>query len=267
MIDKLMLDNPDEALWELFHENSKLSQVCPHPTFKFHPRDTAVIRVVRSLKMVHPFTDFPKVTLPAEFPTGNHSFEAVLRERQTAREFESRPIQLGELAKILFFSYGITFQSEGTCFPADLRTVPSGGALYPLEIYLFASRVNGLKSGLYHFNPTDFNLDVLKVGDEASDISESFVQPALAKSASAILLIGAFFARSAFKYGDRAYRFVFLEAGHLCQNALLTAQEIGLGAAPIGGFFDRQLDRHLGFDGVNQSVIYSVLVGHRRSGR
>jgi SagB-type dehydrogenase family enzyme len=267
MLDDVLTGGDGEVLWEFFHENSKISRAAPHPTYKVHPSDAAVARVMRSLQPVHAFVDFPKVDLPKTLPAGTRSLEEVIRDRETARDFAALAIRLDQLARILELSYGISMASEGTAFLRDLRVVPSGGALYPLELYLYAMRVSELVPGLYHYNPEEPNLDVLNTETQMVDVANCFVQPQLARAASAILFISAFFERSVFKYGERAYRFVLLEAGHLAQNAILTAADSGLAAAPIGGFFDREVDRLLGFDGVNQSVVYVILLGHLLGGR
>jgi SagB-type dehydrogenase family enzyme len=262
-----MTDNCDEALWELFHENSKLSWSDRHPTFKLRPNDAAVIRMMRQLHAVHPYTDFPKVALPECLPPATRNLDEVLRERVTARAFSGAGVRLDQLGKVLAMSYGITQASEGTPYPRDLRIIPSGGALYPLELYVYAARVDGLEAALYHYNPERHNLDLLRAGDALARIAEFFIQPQLAAASAVILFITAFFARSVFKYGDRGYRFILLEAGHLAQNANLTAQEMGLATANIGGFLDRDVDRYLGLDGVNQSTIYVLFLGHLGSGR
>jgi SagB-type dehydrogenase family enzyme len=261
MIENLFTDGANEAVWELFHENSKLSWAVRHPVYKLRPSDASVARVMRQMHSVQPYTDFPKVPLPEQLPGSVRSFDEVLRERATARELTGGGIALDQLAKVLALSYGITQPQEGTRFPRDLRVIPSGGALYPLELFLYASRVEGLEPGLYHYNPERHELDVLRPGEQLQRVSRLFVQPALAASAAAVVFITAFFARSVFKYGDRGYRFILIEAGHLGQNASLAAQEMGLGTVNVGGYFDRDVDRYLGLDGVNRSTVYALFLG------
>jgi SagB-type dehydrogenase family enzyme len=88
--------------------------------------------------------------------------------------------------------------------------------------------------------------------------------PELALGASLIVFITAIFERSIFKYGDRGYRFVFLEAGHVGQNINLVTNALGLGCTNIGGFFDRQIDDFLGIDGVTHSTIYMMAIGKKK---
>jgi SagB-type dehydrogenase family enzyme len=133
--------------------------------------------------------------------------------------------------------------------------------LYPLEIYVHAARVDGLAPGLYHYDPEDFSLDVLRRGDATEQIAQFMVQSDLSRQAAATVFVTAVFIRTVFKYGDRGYRFALLEAGHLAQNMILTWEEVGLAGVTIGGYLDRQADHHLSLDGLNESVVYVLHVG------
>jgi SagB-type dehydrogenase family enzyme len=266
-VDELLSEEESQLLWELFHENSKISRFERHPTFVLHPSDHAVVRVMRRLQTVKPYRDRAKVALPgpADWPPARHGFDEVVLGRETARSFTPAPIGLAPLAKVLHHSYGITRDNEDTPFPRPFRAVPSGGALYPLELYVQAVRVDGLAPGLYHYDPEDRTLDVLRLAARhegaADEVAALFMQPDLARSAAAIVFVSALFFRSTFKYGDRGYRFTLLEAGHLAQNALLTAHSIGLAGAPVGGYADRDVDRYLRFDGLSESTVYVLLIG------
>jgi SagB-type dehydrogenase family enzyme len=126
-----------------------------------------------------------------------------------------------------------------------------------LELYAWAKSVDGLPPGLYHYDPYQHELDDLG----PVDLQAAFVQQDLVGAAAAGILICSVFFRSVFKYGERGYRFVLLEAGHVAQNALLACQGRGLAAVPVGGYFDRDLDRAIGLDGLHESVIYALLLG------
>jgi SagB-type dehydrogenase family enzyme len=260
-LDRHFLASDYDANWELFHENSKTSFVELHPLYKFWPTDATVVAGMNMLRRVKEYTDFPKIELPTELPASTHGFDEVLRRRHSARAFGPGPIALEQLARVLHMSYGINRDNAGTHFPRPFRVIPSGGALYPLEIYLHATRVDGLDAGLYHYDPEAHSLDVLREGDQSETIAASMVQRDLGTGAAAILFITAVFVRSTFKYGDRGYRFILLEAGHLAQNANLTGQEMGLATLNVGGYADRAIDRYLGFDGVSESTIYMFLIG------
>jgi SagB-type dehydrogenase family enzyme len=260
-VDRLLASDGDDLVWELFHENSKTSMAEPHPVYGVHPTDAMVVQMMRMLRPVKAYTDRPKVPLPESFPPSTRSFDEVLSGRTSARSFGAGPVPFDRLVKGLILACGITRSNDDTDYPRPFRGVPSGGALYPLEVYLHAARVDGLAPGLYHLDPEDRSLDVLRFGDESDDIASFMVQPELFRQAAATVFVSAVFVRSVFKYSDRGYRFILLEAGHLAQNVLLTWEETGLAGVTVGGYLDRSADRHLGFDGINESVVYVLHAG------
>jgi len=260
-LEEFLVDRGPEPVWELLHENSKLGRHVPHLYFGRHPSDAVVLSVMRRLRSVKPFDDAPKIALPRDMPPATRSFDETLQTRTTARAFGSGPVALAQLSKVLFHAYGVTRDNEGSEFPRPFRTIPSGGALFPLEVYVAVRDVDALPPGLYHYDPEDHSLDELRRGPEAERLAHCLVQHELASEAAAAILISAVFFRSTFKYGDRGYRFVLLEAGHLAQNALLAAHSLGLAGAPIGGYLDRDVDEWLGLDGIDESTVYMVLIG------
>ena len=260
-VDRLLLAEDSRAVWELFHENSKTSRNERHLTYPFHPSDETIVKAMAGLRRVKPYTDAPKVPLPDELPPSTRSLDAAMLDRETARAIAPGPVGLAQVAKVLRMSYGVTRDNVATNFPRPFRAVPSGGALYPLEIYVYAATVDDLPGGLYHYDPEDHSLDGLPLSAQRGHPASLFVQSDLVAQAAAILFVSAIFSRSTFKYGDRGYRFVLLEAGHLAQNAVLCATGMGLASATVGGFFDREIDRYLGFDGLSESTVYGLLLG------
>jgi SagB-type dehydrogenase family enzyme len=186
-----------------------------------------------------------------------------LRVRRTERSFGNGVIGLRDLATVLHAAYGVTRVGSAKD-PQPLRTVPSGGALYPIEVYVVPARVRRLEDGLYHFDPLRHVLEVQSRGPSTlALLLEASIYPQIVEGCAATLLLTGMFWRSRFKYGLRGYRFALLEAGHVAQNILLMAGALGLAAAPIGGFYDRSVDELLRVDGVNESVLYSVCLGPR----
>jgi SagB-type dehydrogenase family enzyme len=260
-VDTWLQRDGEYAAWELFHENSKLSLHEPHPTFGRHPADSTVVAIMRRLRRVKPYVDYPKLALPAELPEASASLDDVIAGRASARAFGTGKITFGQLAKVLLSTSAVTRSNEDTPYPNPFRAVPSGGALYPLELYVHARRVEGLAPGLYHLDPEERELDCLRAGDESAPPPGSLIQPDLEAAYAAAVFVTAVFYRSTFKYGDRGYRFVLLEAGHLMQNACLVAVALDLAATPIGGYVDRGIDRWLRLDGLSQSAVYALLLG------
>lgn len=191
----------------------------------------------------------------------------VITSRRSRRQFGSGSLSLTDLATILAWGYGVTgdlpTSDEG---PEQLlRSAPSGGALYPLDLFLAAKRIGGISPGLYKYDPHDHALE-LRAGEESAAVCAQVLTESLGPIASAhepplVLLITGMFWRSRFKYGLRAYRFCLLEAGHVMQNVLLAATALELAATPVGGFPDLAVEALLGVDGVNQSILYAACVG------
>jgi SagB-type dehydrogenase family enzyme len=259
-VERYLLSDGEDSAWELYHENSKLSRFERHPTFGRHPSDATVVRVMRLLRRVRHYEDNAKVALPAP-ATSDAPLSRVVAERRSARAFGPGALALPELSALLLSAGAITEDNEGTIYPNPFRTVPSGGALYPLDLYVHARRVEGLEPGLYHVDTEDRQLDLLRRGDETEAMGRFVVQAELEAACAATVFVTAVFYRSTFKYGDRGYRFALLEAGHLAQTVCLTATALSLAATPVGGYFDRDADRHLGLDGLTQSTVYMLFLG------
>ena len=247
---------PHSIVWELFHENSKTGRYDDFPP-------PEVIRArMDSLLQALPYDAYPAVPLPPALTLDGPLGEAILT-RESGRAMTAGRVSLEQLATLLHCAYGVTRENAGTIFPRPFRAVPSGGALYPLEIYCHTAGVTGLGAGLYHFNPLRHELRRLREGDDTRRIAEALVQPNVASDATLVLFLTALFERSTFKYGARGYRFILLEAGHVAQNLNLVANALGLAALNVGGYFDREVDALLGLDGVEHSTVYMVAVGHR----
>lgn len=255
-VDAYLQSEGRDIVWELFHENSKTSRAEPHIYFGHHPADATVVRMMRGLRDVKPYADRDKRQLPPEEPS-SADLDEVLLGRVSARGFSPGAIDIADLGGVLRRMQGVTRDNSDTDFPRPFRVTPSGGALYPLEVYVWARSVTGLPPGLYHYDPYQHELDELG----PVDLDAAFVQQDLVGSAAAGILISAVFFRSVFKYGERGYRFVLLEAGHVAQNALLACGGRGLAAVPVGGYFDREVDRAIGLDGLHESVVYALLLG------
>ena len=183
--------------------------------------------------------------------------------RVSRRTFGTDPLQSAFLAALLRAGYGVTHTLESEAGEAllPLRAVPSGGALYPLELFVAALRVGGLEPGLYHFDPLRSCLESVRTGLDAAEVAAVSTYPEIVEGCAAFLVIAAVFGRTRFKYGLRCYRFALLEAGHVGQNVVLAATALGLAAVPLGGFYDRRTDEFLGLDGVNESALYTIAVG------
>ena len=200
----------------------------------------------------------PFVPLPACW-LGPSTLTDALGARRSIRAFGERPLRLDELGAILRAAYGVTGTLGGT--PQTLRSAPSGGGLYPLELYVVTRQVEGLDAALHHFDPLRQGLELLRAIEPGDELDSLSPYGELLASSAAFVAVTAMFWRSRFKYGARAYRFTLLEAGHLAQNLLLAVAALGLAAVPLGGFYDRRLDAFLGVDGLYEASLYLLPVG------
>jgi SagB-type dehydrogenase family enzyme len=187
----------------------------------------------------------------------------VIERRRSQRDFDRGPIAFDAFAALLHAGYGVTcvLDSEGDRPARMLRAVPSGGALYPLELYAAVVRVDELGPGLYHFDPLRSGLEGLTAGLTVEELAALSTYPEIASACAVLVFVVAIFGRTRFKYGLRSYRFALLEAGHVAQNLVLAATALGLAAVPLGAFFDRRTDAFLQLDGVNESTLYAIAVG------
>lgn len=204
----------------------------------------------------------PPPQLPAvDLPT-------LVRRRRSCRAFEPTPVTLVELATLLHASYGVTHRPppESGLDGQSFRAVPSGGGLYPLELTVCAWRVDGLEPGAYRYDPLRHELLPLGTRAAREAVRAAMVYPELVEDAPCLLVLSGVFLRSRFKYGQRGYRFVLLEAGHVAQNLILAAGCLGLGSVPVGGFFDTLLDAVVAADGVEAASLYAVVVGRSAEG-
>lgn len=254
----LFPEQPEAEAWELFHENSKNVATGPGLT------DEAVVAVMREMWQSLPYENGrPPISLPEpriiQAPLGE-----VMNRRVSCRAFEPKRISLSDLSTILHYGYGISRtigEDNPSLLERALRTVPSGGGLYPLEIFFWTDRADGLQRAVYHYYPPLHDIRPVREDVSYDRVADVFVDRQSVSGAALVIFISALFKRSTFKYRNRGYRFTFLEAGHVAQNINLAATGLGLGSLNIGGFNDWKTDELLGLDGLEQSTIYTIAVG------
>jgi SagB-type dehydrogenase family enzyme len=164
--------------------------------------------------------------------------EAALRERQSVREYSGDPVTLAELSQLLWAAQGVT-HSRGR------RTAPSAGALYPLELYVVAGRVDGLEKGLYRYRIGDHDLLEVSREDLQGELTAAALGQECIADAAAVIVVAGVVERSAVKYGERALRYVHMEVGAVAENIYLQATALGLGTVYVGAFRDAQVKRVL----------------------
>ena len=201
-----------------------------------------------------------KIALLVPKSVGRMSFDEVMRKRRSIRSFSPKPINKEQLGYLLWASTGIQRKQGGYKF----RTVPSAGALYPIETYLVVNNVEDLAKGVYHYSVKVHLLEELKLGDFRKEVTLAALGQRMCMEAAVVLIWTAIFFRSKWKYKQRAYRYIYLDAGHIAQNLALSATSIGLGSCQIGALYDDELNQIVNVDGSEESAIYMSAVGYPR---
>lgn len=183
----------------------------------------------------------PTIELPAPRIEGSHNLNQLLQQRRSRRNFGSGPITLAQLSQLLWSAQGITDES-------GLRTAPSAGALYPLEIYVIAGQVRDLDTGLYHYRVKTHSLTQIDKGDLRQSLTLAALDQTMIEEAAAIIVITGDYARTQRKYGSRAGRYVHIEVGHVAQNIYLQATALKLATVIVGAFEDHKVHQILQLD-------------------
>jgi SagB-type dehydrogenase family enzyme len=195
-----------------------------------------------------PATDPAIITLPAPRTEGDLSLEAALAQRRSVRSFTEARLTLEETGQLLWAAQGVTSDWGG-------RTAPSAGALYPLELYVVTP------DHVARYRPDRHAMEIWLEGDRRQAICAAGLdQEPLARAPLTVVIAGVY-QRTRAKYGERAERYVLLEAGHAAQNVLLEAVALGLGAVPIGAFSDDAVTKALELP-AEASPLYLIPVGH-----
>lgn len=193
------------------------------------------------------------IKLPVPKLSGKTSVEEALSKRRSARDYSKDFLNIDDLSQLLWSAQGITNKADG-------RTVPSAGALYPLEIYAVIGEVKGIKPGLYHYDPERHTISKQAEGDLRAKLSGvSLHQSAIAK-APATLIIAAVYERTTKKYGERGIKYVHMEVGSAAENIYLQCESLGLATVFIGAFEDAKVKKVLG---IKEEPLAIMPVGKR----
>lgn len=198
----------------------------------------------------------PRIPLPPPQPGGPGVFD-VIRRRRSLRRYADTPLTLAELAQLTWAASGIT----GVYGEVALRAAPSAGALYPIETYIVAHRVEGVATGLYHYAVREHALEQLRTGDLREAVARAALDQPIAATAAAVFIWTAVFERCRWKYGQRAYRYIWLDAGHIAENVALAAVGLGLGSCQVAAIYDDEADELLGVNPAEEGTLYMTTVG------
>ncbi len=205
-----------------------------------------------------PFKTYPGPQIPLPPPQYQGlTLEQALRARRSWRDFTAQPLPLAALGQLLFAAQGFTGQRRGR----PLRAAPSAGALFPYEVYVLAHRVEGLAPGAYHYDPRAHSLTQVRAGDLRALVAHIGLDQEHLATAAAVFALSAVVDRVRAKYGERGWRYIYMEAGHISQNIYLQATSLGLGSVAVGAFYDDALNALLGLDGEHETAMYLHAVG------
>jgi SagB-type dehydrogenase family enzyme len=200
----------------------------------------------------------PKIKLPdVRFDKDANLWEAVLNRRSVRNYAPDLSLPLEILSTLLWATQGITADAGDF----QLRSAPSAGGLYPIETYLSTRAVDGLERGIYHFRPNAFDLEFIKSGDFSQPLAQAALGQGMVAAAQVTFIWTAIVERSKWKYQQRAYRYIYLDAGHIAQNLYLAGTAEGLGICGIGALFDDAVNALIGVDGTEETVLYMASAG------
>jgi SagB-type dehydrogenase family enzyme len=190
-----------------------------------------------------------RLTLSSE-----RSLESVLQERRSVREYSRKRLTRDELAQLLWAAQGVTG-------PGGLRTAPSAGALYPLEVDVVIGDVDGLPSAIYRYRPDRHELVLTREGDRRRELRAAALGQDCVEAGAAVIALAGVYERTTGKYGERGIRYVHMEVGHAAQNVCLQAAALGLGTVVVGAFEDGPVERVLGL-ARDEEPLSLIPVGH-----
>ena len=205
----------------------------------------------------------PAIALPdpAAIEIGRIDLREAIERRRSLRAYDERAFSLEELSFLLWSTQGVR---ESVPDRATFRTVPSAGARHPFETVVFARRVDGLNEGLYQYRAIEHRLIELPTPSDVGDrMTAACLGQEIVRTNAVTFLWIADSVRMTWRYGERGFRYLHLDAGHVCQNLYLAAEAIGAGACAIGAFDDDEVNGLVGLDRPDRFAVYLAAVGKR----
>lgn len=196
------------------------------------------------------------IKLPKPRKIGQSSLEELLLKRRSRRRYRNTTMGFDQLSQLLWAGQGINNSREG------LRTAPSAGALYPLELYCITGGIDKLDAGIYKHQVKGHGLKTVASGDFRKQLADIALEQEWLQQANVIIIFSAVKWRTQRKYGRDSQRYILIEVGHIAQNILLQAESLGLSAAVIGAFYPAQIRRLLKLP-KSETPLYILSVGSK----
>jgi len=247
-----------DDIGQLFIEHSKYKYVTDTGFKRGEPQPTIELPYDET----KPLTDLPN---PHTLTLGTLSVKEAIEQRKTLRSYSSQPLSLEELSFLLWCTQGVkevVRRDDGST--AAYRTVPSAGARHAFETYLLVNNISGLTPGIYRYIALRHKLVTFTTEPGIADIlAEQCRKQIFVKTSAATFIWTIVVERMKWRFGERAYRYFFIDAGHVCQNLYIAAESIGCGVCAIGAFNDDDVNTTLKVDGESEFVIYLASVGKK----
>ena len=211
-----------------------------------------------------PYKEFPaplkRISISSLSQQGGNPLWETIAKRRSVRFFSHQPITFEELSRLIWATQGITARAR----EFEFRAVPSAGALYPIETYVVVNGVAGISAGIYHYSVKESQLLLITEGSFGRELSQAALGQEMLGAAACTFVWTAVVERSKWKYRERAYRYIYMDVGHIGENLYLAATGLNLGCCTVGAFFDDEIDRLIGIDGEKEISVYLGAVGHIR---
>lgn len=247
--------DPDEHPGKTFMTYTRFAYLAPSDQMKGLPRPPLELPPEPGARII----TLPK---PSEISTRPVDLRTAIENRKSVRTYADTPLTLEELALLLWCTQGVRSIVE---HEYTFRNVPSAGARHAIETYLCVNRVAGLTPGLYRYLPLEHSLVEVNVEPGISDrITAACLHQRFIRESAVTFLWTAVAYRMTWRYGERGYRYLHLDAGHVSQNLYLSAQLIECGVCSIGAFDDEAIVRELGIDGERHFIVFMASLGKLR---
>ncbi len=208
----------------------------------------------------NPLMDLPD---PETINTGSYDLRKAIEERRSVRHYQEEDVlSLEELAYLLWLTQGVKKVNEKR--KVTLRTVPSAGCRHPFETYLSINQVEGLTPGLYRYAASQHKLVALDLRDDFNEeLTQACMGQRQVKTSAVTFIWAAVPYRTVWRYAERSYRYLYLDAGHVCQNLHLAAESINCGVCAIGAYHDDAVDQLVNLTPPEMFVIYMGSLGRK----
>jgi len=199
---------------------------------------------------------------PDSIDFGGYDLRQAMEERRSIRKYSDDSLSMEELSYLLWLTQGVKKINEKR--KVTLRTVPSAGCRHPFETYLSVNRVENLQPGLYRFVATEHKLVNVRLDENFNNqLTEACMGQRQVATSAVTFIWAAVPYRTVWRYSERSYRYLYLDAGHVCQNLHLAAESINCGICAIGAYDDDAADELMGFTPPEVFVIYIASLGRK----